>query len=150
MKKIMTNNGSRDLHPSSVPEVEEFMEADDRYQAFKEKHRKIFEQLIALAEDRNAKLESADKAVRAREASCGPFKLLGAPTVKINAAELIEQVGKKNFFELGGRETKITEYSIDRAEFERAVASNLLPEEVVDSVKTIVCRFSKPGLVVIP
>jgi hypothetical protein len=140
----------RNLQPESVPEVADFVEADDRYQEFKNKHRKIFEQLIALAEDRNAKLEAADKALRVREASCGPFQLLGKPTTKINADKLIEQVGKKNFFELGGTEQTVVTYKIDEATFERAVASGVVPDEVLEEVRTTTCRFSKPDKVVIP
>lgn len=145
-----TTNKRTQLDPNEIPEVVEYLAAEETYEAVKEKHRKALEELIMAANERNACLEAADKAVRALEVSCGPFQLLGRPTEKIDAEALYEELGKDGFLAAGGKIETQTVYVVDVAKFHRLVSSGEIPQEILDAVTTRTCRFRKPDKVILP
>lgn len=127
----------------SIPEVLRFLEANDRVQSFYEKHSEIFSQLLELRGEYNAALEAAEKVVRAKRVSCGPFVAYQIQT-KYDAEKLYEEVGRDRFLELGGKIQTVTTFDLDKAKFEAHVVSNNVSQEVVDTVKEVSPRYKKP------
>lgn len=133
---------------SEVPEVADFVEAQERIQRLKDAYPEVFEQLAQLKEDYNAKLEAADKAVRAKQISCGPFSLMSVQT-KYNADKLYEELGRSTFLAVGGAEKTVTELSVDRARLEAAIAAGKVPQKTVDKVRDTSPRYKKPEKIII-
>lgn len=114
-----------------VPEVQRFVLIEEHLQAFVEEHDDVFEQYQELVAERNAALESADKAVRALdEVECGPWKVLST-TEKVNNEKLVELIGEKKFKQLGGRVATRTEtdYVLDKSLVLAALAKNEVDRE---------------------
>jgi hypothetical protein len=135
--------------PVEVPEVVEFLDAQDAIQAFKTEHAEVFDQLAQLVERYNTALEQADKACRSKEVSCGPFDLYQF-TTKYNAEALFNAVGRDNFLTMGGKMETITQFSVDRGRLEACIAQGKLPNDVVEHVRKETPNFHKPDPLVVP
>ncbi len=139
----MTN--TRKVVPEeSISEVAAFVESKNRIERLKEAYPEVFEQFDMLKEDYNAKLQAAEKAVRARGVSCGPFTILSTSTT-YDAGKLFEHLGRKEFLANGGTEKTVTKYEIDKARLEASIAQGKIKKEVVDEVKSVTHRYRKPG-----
>ena len=137
------------LGPEEVPEVIEFLDAQEALQAFKEEHAAVFAEFGALAERYNAALENADKACRGREISCGPMQLYQFST-KYDAEALYNAVGRDKFLEMGGRISTKTAYDVDKGRLEVVIAQNKLPKDTVDQVRKETPNFHKPEKLILP
>jgi hypothetical protein len=133
---------------SSIPEVARFVEAQEKINRLKEAYPEIFEQFEALKDEYNSSLEAADKAVRSRGVSCGPFSLMNTAT-KYDPAKLYEEVGRDNFLRFGGVEKTVTVFELDKARFEAAVAAGEIPAAVLSDVKAVTPRYKKPEKIVL-
>lgn len=142
-----------ELDPKTVPEVVEYMVADEELKEYLEdvvqNNPGVLETMRELAERRNAALEAADKAVRAREAPCGPFKLHNVIT-NYDAEALYDAVGEERFLALGGSITKKPIYDVDGKRLEAAIALGKLGADVVDAVKTRQVQFKQIGKIWVP
>lgn len=132
----------KELRVEEVPEVQSFIAADAAVESFRTKHKKLFEEFTNLAEYRNSALEAADKILRSKEASCGPFRLINI-LEKYNAGKLLEEIGEKDFYRVGGVAKQVIEYSLDDSKFLPFVAADEFPEEVLEIVRTRIPRFKK-------
>lgn len=126
-----------------IPEVQHFLEVKDRVERLKEAYPEVFEQLQVLTQDYNQALEAAEKAVRARKVSCGPFNLYQWQT-KYDADKLHEELGKEEFLRVGGKIQTITQYEVDKAKLEAHITSGSIPKEVVEEVREVSPRYKKP------
>lgn len=134
---------SKNVPESDIPEVAQFVETQERIKRLKEAYPEVFEQFDQLKDDYNAQLEAADKAVRSRKVSCGPFTLMSTST-KYNADKLFEQLGRKRFLEAGGIEQTVTVFSVDRGRLEAQIAANAIPADVIEEVRDVSPRYKKP------
>lgn len=123
--------------------VEDFVEADKKVQAFKDKHPKIFEEYRTLVEQRNALLQAAEKVVRSMKVSCGPFELY-QQAVKIDTTKLFEELGRDGFLEAGGTIETRPVYEIDPTVFETNVIRKIIPDEVAKEVVEYAPRYHMP------
>lgn len=130
--------------PKEIPEVGEFMAAAKELREFKEVNAEFFEAYEKYLEKYNNSLERADKAVRAKQVSCGPFVLTGRPSVRINVDKLVEAIGVDDFKAIGGQIETKPSYTIDKNKVEVAISQKLIPQEAVSSFRTVVCSYSKP------
>lgn len=137
------------VDPSSIPEVVEFLDAQDAIQTFKESNAAVFEQYAELAERYNTALEQADKVCRAKQVSSGPFDLYQF-TTKYDAEALYNAVGRDKFLEVGGKIDSKTIYDLDKGRLEAAVAQKKVPAEVIDQVRKETPAFHKPDKLVLP
>lgn len=128
---------------NQIPEVQHFLDIRDRVQRLKEAFPEVFEQLDQLAGEYNQALEAADKVVRGKKVSCGPFDLYQWATT-YNAEKLHEELGREEFLKVGGQIKTIATYDIDKAKLEAHITSGAIPGEVVDAVRTVSPRFKKP------
>lgn len=131
------------LSVDEVPEVQHFMEVQSKIERLKEAYPEVFEKLGELAADYNQALEAADKVLRAKKASCGPFTL-SSVAVTYDAEKLHEELGRAEFLKVGGQIKTVTKYDVDKAKFEAHSTSGIVPNEVIESVRTVSPRYKKP------
>ena len=75
--------------------------------------------------------------------SCGPF-VLASKVIKYDAEHLYEALGREEFLQAGGTFETITRYGVDKGKFEAMVSKGLIPESVVEEVRTTELRYKKP------
>lgn len=136
-------------HPSDIPEMREFEEWKRRLTAFYTKNEKLMDELKHLSEGYNAAWESAEKTLRATGTSSGDFQVI-AIVQKYDADKAVEELGDEVFFQVGGTKVTIPTYKLDRVAFETAIAKNMIPDEVVESVRKTIYNYNKPPKVVLP
>ncbi len=134
---------------TSVPEVEEYEEAERRVENWKRTYPGAYEELKELLEYRNTKLEAADKVVRAKQVGCSEWKINYFKT-NVDANALLDAVGKEEFLRLGGSIQTIHQYDIDKKQFEAAVVQGKVTREIVDKVVTHSPTYSSPKKTEIP
>lgn len=135
---------------SKIPEVRAYASIKEELDAFKAANPEFFEELHSLVDRHNAALDLADKAVRAKQVSCGDFKLLGKPATHYNAEKLCEELGQEAFESVGGAINRVVEYAVDKSILEAHIARGAIAEDVLKHVKTIKCRYDKPEKIVLP
>jgi len=140
---------AKTVAPTEIPEVQAFLEIDGEIQNMKKTYPGIFEELIELAERRNTLLEAADKAVRERDVSCGPFNQYQTATT-YNAEKFLDAVGREDFLKLGGSIETVPQYNIDKSMFDSLAAQGKIPSAIVSAVKKVSPRYKKPEKLVIP
>lgn len=133
----------------AIPEVVNFVDAQEALKEFREEHADVFAQLDQLVDRYNTSLEQAEKVCRAKAVSCGPFNLYQF-TTKYDAEALYNAVGRDRFLELGGKIETITKYEVDRGKLEASIAQNKLDTGVVDRVRKETANFHKPDKVNLP
>jgi hypothetical protein len=119
-----------------IPEVIEFLDAQTRLESFKSRNSKLMKELEELLGEYNRTLENADKTVRERGVNCGPWIQL-SPTVTYDGAKLYNAVGREDFVLLGGVVRQVSEYGVDKAALEAAIASGKIPAPIVESVRKV-------------
>lgn len=93
-----------------IPEVMDFMSAEEVLEAHTEQFADVFRAYYQLVEERNQKLDAADKAIRARGVSCGPWKIKHT-TVKIDWKSGHDILGRDRFLaDVGGEVSTISTY----------------------------------------
>jgi hypothetical protein len=137
------------INEADIPEVVDFLDAKDALEAFKESNAALFEELSHLVERYNTALQSADKAVRSREATCGPWNLYSFST-KYDAETLYNALGRDKFLEVGGTIGSKTVYDIDKGRLEAAIAQRRIAQELVESVRKVSPSYHAPKPVVLP
>ena len=128
---------------ADIPEVEAFVDAEDMLREFEQTHANIIATRSTLVENRNQKREAADKAVRAKEVSCGPWDIYQTQT-KFNAEALYNAMGKDGFMKVGGRLQTKTAYDVDKAKVAAAIARGEIPTDVAEVVVTVSPRYHSP------
>lgn len=131
------------LPETAVPEVQAFIEAKEKVDRLKEAYPEVFEQLASIKDEYNSTLQAADKAVRARGVSCGPFVKYQEQT-KYDAEKLYDALGREKFLEVGGKTSTITTYDVDRARLEAHIAAGAIDADVLGEVRTVSPRYRKP------
>ena len=140
---------SDEIDITEIPEVLDYMDARERLETFRLTHAKVMEEYAGLCDQYNTTLQAADKAVRERRVSCGPFVLKHFAT-KYDGEALFNSVGRDLFLQLGGTIEQVPSYNVDRGKLEAAIAQNRVKPEVVAVVRQETPNFSKPPKVVIP
>lgn len=128
---------------SDIPEVQEFVDLDTELQQFKAAHHDVFMPYADLVDRRNTALEAAEKVVRSRGVTCGPF-INHSTRVTYNAEKMIEELGEDLFFELGGQIVQKPEYTIDKEALEKAIATKKIPAESLEYFRTESPAYRKP------
>lgn len=135
-------NGAR-LPAEAIPEVSAFLDIQEQLMAIRVDNPEVFRQFDDLVEQYNAALEAADKVVRLKGVSCGPFDNY---TTKIDndAEKMFEELGEERFLQCGGSITKQTVYSVDKNRVEAAIASGKIPQECLAEFQTTKRAYHVP------
>lgn len=137
---MSNHKGIQEVSIEEVPEVLEFMDAQTRLEEFRARQPQLMAEFEHLIAEYNTAREAADLAVRQRGVNCGPWKQL-SPQVKYDAEKLYSAVGREDFVRLGGIVRTTTEYVIDRATIEAAIAANRVPQQIIDLVRTVTRKY---------
>lgn len=142
---------TRDSVPvSSIPEVGAFTKIQRELETFKKNNPEFFEELNSIVERYNAALDLADKAVRAKQVSCGDFQLMSRPTVYYDAEKLCEELGEEAFIALGGTVKQVPEYAVEKHVLESNIVRGIIPDDIVKRTRTVRCRYDKPEKLNLP
>jgi hypothetical protein len=133
-----------------LPEVVLFEKVQAEWEAFKNDNADVLEAISELLDRYNSACDMAEKAVRAKGVSQGPFQQMGRPTIKWDADKLYEEMGKDFFLAHGGTITQVPKYTIDKNHMEAAVAAKQLPPEVVQTVRSLQLRYHSIKRAVLP
>jgi len=134
---------TKEVDPSEIPEVAEYMQAQAELDAFAEQLGQHMEHLKALVAARNTKLQSADKAVRSRGVSCGPWNIFQTQT-SYDAKSLLDATSRETFLQVGGSFATVQTLSLDKSRLKVAIDSGILKKEVVESVRTVTPKYKAP------
>jgi hypothetical protein len=132
-----------------LPEVGQFVNADERVKAFKEVHADLFGEYQQLVNERNTLWQQADQAVRSQAVSCGPWDRY-SETVKYDADALYEAVGRDEFLRLGGTIKTVQQRNIDRDHIKVRIEAGELNAEVVDRVRKVTGTYHAPKKMELP
>lgn len=143
-KMASKKSSTQTVDPTQIPEVMSFMSAEKELQEFIQSNPAFYRRLSELVEERNTKLEAADKTVRAHRVSCGPFTFLNTKRV-VDPEMLFNELGEDSFRTVGGYTEQRTHYAVDKDRFFAYVDTNQIPKPVVD-----VAVKEQPAFKVIP
>lgn len=135
--------GVKRVSADDIQEVSDFMDIKQELDGLKADHPEIFRLYTDIVQRYNAALEAADKAVRARSISCGPFDLYSSRP-DYNGEKMYEELGKELFLACGGSTVRTTEYKVDKAKVESAIASGKIPADCVKEFKSTRVAYHKP------
>lgn len=134
---------------TNVPEVAAFEQAKQQLQSFKAANSQFFDVLDRLVEEYNTRLEAAEKAVRAQQASCGDFDFYQKAT-KIDGKALHDAVGREVFISIGGTIKMEAAYKVDGKRLQLALAQQRVTKELVEEVTKEEPRYHTPKPAVLP
>lgn len=140
---------STKLPPEEIPEVQAFLEVHERLETFKKTNELFFSYLTALADEYNEKLADAERVVRQKDVTCGPFVRF-QEQVRYDANALYEIVGREQFIALGGVETRDIVRSLNKERIDLNIANGTIPEDIAKQVKKVSGKFRKLSPVQIP
>jgi len=138
-----------EIPASEIPEVAEYIQAREALDGFIEEQKEVFDIYSELVEHVNDSMQRADKAVRSKSVSCGPWDKYQLQT-KYDAKALYEALGRDDFLRAGGKLNTITEYGVDKAKVDAAITRGDIPQEVAQDVKKISPRYKTPKEVGLP
>lgn len=128
---------------SSMSEVQEFEDAKLELTEFCVKHSEIFSEYRDLVEQYNTALEAAEKAVRAKGVSCGPFDNYSS-SVSYDASRMYEMLGEENFLKFGGQIVQRTAYEVDKEKVSRHILAGDIPEECFEEFQEVRRSYRSP------
>lgn len=137
------------LPNTSIPEVADFALAQQQLEAFKQTYQQFFDALAPIVANYNQKLEAADKAVRAKQASCGAWELYQKVT-KYDSKALHDAVGRDTFIAIGGSVKHAAGYKVDAKKLLLAVAQGKIPQATVDEIAEETCSYHAPKPAILP
>lgn len=137
-----TSKGKR-VPIGDIPAVQELTDLKMEIDALKTEHADVFMQYSDLVDRYNAKLEEAEKEVRAKGVSCGAFDNYSV-SVKYNPTKMFDELGEEMFLRTGGVMGTVTEYKVDPRRVEAAIASGEIPDECVDNIREVRRNYHQP------
>ena len=126
-----------------LPQVQSYLAAQEELEQHLSSNMPFYNRMSDLIIVRNQALADAEIIVKNLGVSCGPFRKT-RESLKIDIEKLYEELGEKNFKELGGYTEKILDYKLDRARFLAYLESNQVPQEVADVCVRKDLAYDKP------
>jgi hypothetical protein len=126
-----------------IPEVAVLEEVTQRINNFMGTHDNIFNTYGELVDEYNAALSKAEKVVREKGISAGPFQI-SREYDEYDADKLFELVGREEFLKLGGTENTKRVLSVDKVKLRSFIAAGKVPEAVVEAIRTQTKKYSSP------
>jgi hypothetical protein len=138
-----------DTPTESIPEVAALEETKARMRAFMDSNPDFFRYWDELVAEYNDRVQAADKVVRARGVSCGPFELYQHQT-KYDAEYLYQRFGRENFLELGGKLETVEKRSVDKKRVDIAIQTGKIPAEDAPHIRVQSPRYHAPVTIEVP
>lgn len=134
---------SQKKFPEEVPEVQEFLEAQEQLEDFKKQHLDIFREYETLVDNYNTKLGAADKTVRSEDVTCGPWDRY-TEVETVDWQKLFEMVGRDTFLDIGGNIKTQTVYEGNKDKLKKAIAGNQVSAEDANHIIKVSGRYHAP------
>ncbi len=147
--KSLTVSNAKRISSDEVPEVKELEAIIDEITALKADNPDVFARLRDLGERYNSALELAEKVVRAKEVTCGPFENFSTVVI-YDAEKMYDELGHDLYFEIGGTTEQRTVYNVQKDRVEAAIAAKKISPESLDEFRTVQRKYKKPGGFVLP
>lgn len=128
---------------SEIPEVEAALDLKQELDALRVDHPEVFMKYTDLVERYNAAIEVAEKVVRTKELSCGPFDNYAVRTT-YDPQKMFDELGEELFLECGGKSKTVTVLEVDAKAVEAAIAKRLIPEDSVDEFMNVQRSYHAP------
>lgn len=142
-KLIPTDPDLDEAEKQAIKAVKHFETAEKTLDMFILENPDVFKTYNALIEERNQKLQVADAAMRATEASYGPWNCYSEQK-RYNAEVLYGHLGNAKFLEIGGSVGTTTVYEIDPQKIEVAIAANIIKGPIIDEIKKVSPVYRAP------
>jgi hypothetical protein len=123
-----------------IPEVAAFVEVQQRYETFKASNQQFFDYLDSLTEEYNNKLDAANKAVRSRGVSCGPFDKFQTQT-RYDAEAMYTVLGPEKFLAMGGKEEITKKRTLDKKRVEMNIQAGNIDKDAAGAIKQVSPRY---------
>lgn len=146
---------SKSVPVDKIPEVKAFEEANKKLAQFASENAELMDELDALVEDRNAALERAEMAVRAKSIedgvgiSCGSFRFKHF-TDRVDGEKMFDALGEDRFAALGGAIKHIPSYIPDKAMALKAIATGEVTGDEAEMFYKKTPVYSRVKKVVMP
>lgn len=127
----------------AVKAVKAFEKIDKSIALYEAEHGAVFRTYAELLDKRENKRKVADAAIRATNASFGPWQLLNVQHT-YDVPTLCSLIGEDKFLELGGTVTKMPVYELGKEELELAIAANKIPAKVITEIEKLTPRYKAP------
>jgi hypothetical protein len=134
---------------SDVPEVQKVMDLKMEIDALKGEFPEAFMRFADLIDRYNTAVEDAEKVVRARGITCGPF-VNSSATMKYDAKKMYDELGEELFLEVGGKIDTVTTYVVDKETLEPAIQSGKVPEETLEHFRALTRSYKVPKRAELP
>jgi hypothetical protein len=128
---------------NSIPEVDALEQTKQRIKKFMEDNAQFFEWWKELAEEYNDRLQAAEKAVRARQVSCGDIEL-GSFQTKYDWDYMYERYGRDEFLERGGKLETVQVKSGDKKRVDLQIESGKIAKEDAEHIRKQSPKFTVP------
>ena len=142
-KLIPTDPDLDEAEKQAIKAVKQFETSEKTLDMFVLEHPDVFKTYNALIEERNQKLQVADAAMRATEASFGPWNCYSEQK-RYNPEVLYGHLGQAKFLEIGGSIGTVTTYEIDPQKIEVAIAAHIIKGPIIDEVKKVSPVYRAP------
>lgn len=119
---------------NTSPEVQEFLEAAARYERVKAFYAEAVSALREVQAEYNSALDAAEKAVRDKGDSQGPFVVSSMREV-YDGEKLCEELGDAAFLAIGGIIGVKREYTVDVQTLKAKIAIGAIPADVVARIR---------------
>lgn len=145
----MAGNRKDEVPIESIPEVQQFVAVQQRFEAWKQQNAPFFEYLRQMASEYNEALKAAETACRQRQVTCGPIEKYSVAT-KYDWDALYDLYGRDAFLELGGALETIQKRSGDKKRVDFAIQTGKIDPERAKLVKKETGNFHKPSPIEVP
>src|SRR5512138_2663899 len=146
----MTELKINDRPLETLPEIVSFENSKKELEEFTREHAAVLKQLRVLAARYNAALQAADKVIRSRKVSFRDWRLLGRPTITIDAKKYYEEMGRDFCLQHGGKTIPAEDLELDKAKVEAAYAQGLIPKDVYERIRHESPKYKKPEELDVP
>jgi ribosomal protein L14E/L6E/L27E len=142
-KLVPSDPNLTDAEKAAIKAVKAYETADKTIDIFRIEHEETLATYTQLLEEREQKRQVADAAIRAVDATFGPWQRFSEQK-KYYPDVLYERLGEKRFLEIGGRVGQVPSYEINAEQIELAIAAKKIPEAIVPDIRKITPKFRAP------
>lgn len=143
-RKLVPNDPELDdAEKTAIKAVRAYEAATKTLDLFRIENGEMFKIYDELVEEQEQKRQVADAAMRATDASFGPWNRFSERKT-YDTTMLYESIGEAKFLEIGGRLNKVTTYEIDPKQIEVAAAARKIPARVMEEVRKVVPSYRAP------
>jgi len=134
---------------SAIPEVQQFLAIQQRFEAWRTQNQQFFDYLATMAGEYNEALKAAETACRQQQVSCGPIVKYSV-TTKYDADAMYDLYGRDAFLEMGGTLETIQKRGLDKKRVDFAISTGRIDAERAALIRKASGNFRSPDPINLP